>query len=75
MFINGDGNLVLYIPFILFAVLTVFSLKGLSKMRNREGVGIPHDTQYRRYKIFLLLNGIILLIIYIVGIVSGTFSI
>gem|GEM_PF-4461281 len=75
MIFNGDGNLVLYLPFILFVVLTVFSLRGLNKIRNRVSVGVAHDKQYRHYKIFLLLNGMILFLIYLVGIVSNYFPI
>ncbi len=50
MLVNGDGNLVLFIPFILFVALTVFSLKGLKKLHNP------------RYKTFLYVNGVILTI-------------
>ena len=75
LFFTGDGNLVLYLPFILSVVLTVFSLKGLNKIRNHSGVDVTRDEQYRHYKIFLLLNGIILFLIYLVGIVSSYFPI
>ncbi|MES2314433.1 MAG: hypothetical protein V4524_00655 [Patescibacteria group bacterium] len=35
MMFNGDGNLVLFIPFIFFTALTIYSLKWLKKARNK----------------------------------------
>ena len=75
MFFNGDGNLVLYLPVVLSVVLTVFSLKGLNKMHNHAHNGVAPDKQYRRYKIFLLLNGSILFFIYLAGICVSYFPI
>ncbi len=72
MFLNHDGNLVLYIPFVVSVVLTAFSLKGLNIMRNPVGVGQAGHKKYHQYKIFLLVNGILLSLIYIVGIVLNT---